>query len=196
MKLIVIAGVAASALLALAACSTPVSSQTPLPSSGPSSPTSSKLTAPQVPNPLDVSKFEQDPCSVLSQTQASQVANLTTSRKTDGNVAPICVWSDSDQNRVTFGFVPGDGLSSVYKSQDSQSGYFQVAPEVAGYPAVFSGPHDDRNDGRCQIGVGVRDNEVITISATFRNPSPYYADPCSLAVKAAEAAVTTLKGGA
>ncbi|HEV7950160.1 MAG TPA: DUF3558 domain-containing protein [Glaciihabitans sp.] len=196
MKLIVFAGVAATTLLALAACTTPVNSPTPLASSGPSSPTSSKLTAPQVPNPLDASKFEQDPCTVLSQAQASQVANLTTSSKADGNVAPICSWADNDHNTVAFGFVPGNGgLSTVYKNQDNKSGYFKVAPDVAGYPAAFFGSHDDRNDGGCQVAVGVSNDEVITISADFRNSSPYYSDPCSMAVKAAEAAMATLKGG-
>jgi hypothetical protein len=196
-KQVVIAGLVATTLLALVACSTPVSSQTPLASSGPSTPTSSKLTAPQVPNPLNVSKFEQDPCNVLSQAQAVQIANLTTSRKTDGNVAPICVWTDSDHNRVTFGFIPGNGgLTTSYKSQDSKSGYFAVAPDVAGYPAVYAASHDDRNDGGCLVAVGVSNDEVITVSASFRKPAPYYSDPCALVVKAAEAAMATLKGGA
>jgi hypothetical protein len=197
MKLIVIAGVAATTLLALAACTTPVNSPTPLASSGPSSPTSSKLTAPQVPNPLDVSKFEQDPCSVLSQAQASQVANLTTSSKADGTVAPICSWADDDHNTVAFGFVPGNGgLTTSYKNQDNKSGYFAVAPDIGGYPAAFLGPVDDRDDGDCQVAVGVTNDEVITVNASFRDSSPYYSDPCSLAVKAAEAAMATLKGGA
>jgi hypothetical protein len=192
-----VVGGAATALFALAACSTPVSSQTPLASSGPSSPASSKLTAPQVPNPLDASKFEQDPCKVLSQAQAVQVANLTTSRKTDGNVAPICAWSDSDHNRISFGFIPGNGgLSTSYKSQDSKSGYFAVAPDVAGYPAVYGAPYDDRSDGGCQVAVGLSNDEVVTVGVAFRKPSPYFNDPCSLAVKAAGAAMATLKGGA
>jgi hypothetical protein len=196
-KLIVSAGVAATALLALAACTTPVNSPTPLASSGPSSPTSSKLTAPQVPNPLDASKFEQDPCNVLSQAQASQVANLTTSSKADGNVAPICTWMDGDHNRITIGFVPGNGgLTTSYKNQDNKSGYFAVAPDIGGYPAAFLGPVDDRNDGGCLVAVGVTNDEVITVSADFRNSSPYYSDPCAMAVKAAEAAMATLKGGA
>jgi hypothetical protein len=196
-KLIVIAGVAVTTLLALAACTTPVSSQTPLASSGPSSPTTSKLTAPQVSNPLDVSKFEQDPCKVLSLAQASQVANLATSSKADGNVAPICSWADSNHNTVAFGFVPGNGgLSTVYKNQDNKSGYFKVAPDVAGYPAAFFGSNDDRNRGGCQVAVGVSNDEVITISTDFRNSSPYYSDPCPVVLKAAEAAMATLKGGA
>ncbi|MEC3978186.1 DUF3558 domain-containing protein [Amycolatopsis sp. H20-H5] len=194
-----VVGIAATALLTLAACSTPVDNQTPSASSGPSTsaPASGKLAAPQVANPLDASKFEQDPCAVLSQAQASQVANLITSRKATGDVAPICTWSDTDHNTVAFGFIPGNGgLSTSYKSQDSKSGYFAVAPDVVGYPAVYGAPYDDRGDGGCQVAVGVSNDEVITVGVTFRKPSPYYSDPCSLAVKAAEAAVTTIKSGA
>ena len=134
---------------------------------------------------------------MLSQAQASQVANLTTSSKADGTIAPICTWVDGDHNRVTFGFVPGNGgLSTVYKNQDNQSGYFNVAHDVAGFPAAFFGPADNRNNGGCQVAVGVTNDEVITVSATFRNSSPRYSDPCPVVVKAAEAAMATLKGGA
>lgn len=197
MKRVVSAGLVTTALLALAACSTPANNQTPSASSGPSSPASSKLTAPPVPSPLDASKFEQDPCTVLSQDQATHVANLTTRNKSDGNVAPICTWMDSDHNRVTLGFVPGNGgLATVYKNQDNESGYFKVAPDVMGYPAAFFGPHDDRNQGACQVATGVSNDNVITISADFQNSSSYYSDPCSVVIKAAEAAVTTMKGGA
>lgn len=196
MKRVVEVGVTTSALLVMAACSTPVSSQTPLASSGPATPTSSKLTAPQVPNPLNVSKFEQEPCSVLSQAQATQVANLTSSSKSEGNVAPICIWMDTDHNRVTMGFIPGNGgLATSYKNQDNKYGYFAVAPDIGGYPAAFVGPHDDRNAGACLVAVGVSNDEVITVSVSFRDFSPNYATPCPMAVKAAEAAMTTIKAG-
>jgi hypothetical protein len=187
---------AVSVLGVVSACSTPVSQQTPIATSGPSTPAGTSLIAPPVPNPLDTAKFEQDPCAALTQAQASQVANLTANRKTEGNVAPICVWTDADHNRVTIGFVPGSGLSAVYKSQDSQSGYFKVAPDVGGYPAVFSGSHDDRNEGGCQMGVGVRNDEVFTVNVSLRPSSPSYSDPCTITAKAAEAVVSTLKGGA
>lgn len=182
---------------AVSACSTPVGQQTPITSPRPSAPTGTSLTAPPVPSPLDTSKFEQDPCSVLSQSQAAQVANLTSTRKSDGNVAPICTWTDPDHNSLDIGFVPGNGgLTTVYKSQDNKSGYFKVAPDVGGLPAAFFGPYDDRNEGGCQIGVGVKSDEVFTVGVIFRQSSPSYSDPCAVSVKAAEAVVSTLKGGA
>jgi len=71
-----------------------------------------------------------------------------------------------------------------------------VAPDIGGYPAVFGGPYDDRNKGGCQVAVGINDDEIITVSVNFRKGlSPYYSDPCPAAVKAAEAAMATLKCG-
>jgi hypothetical protein len=146
---------------------------------------------------LDTSKFEQDPCAVLTQAQASQVANLASSRKDDGNVAPICTWTDANHNSVAIGFVPGNGgLATVYKNQDNKSGYFKVAPDVGGYPAALFGAADLRSSGGCQMGVGVRNDEVFTVNVSLRPSSPSYSDPCAVTVKAAEAVVSTLKGGA
>ncbi|MDT8911314.1 DUF3558 domain-containing protein [Amycolatopsis sp. PS_44_ISF1] len=193
----IIVGSAAVGLLALAGCSTSASDQTPSASAAPSTSVVSKLTAPPVPKPLDVSKFEQNPCGLLSRDQAMQVANLTTSDKSEGNVAPICTWMDSDHNRVTVGFVPGNGgLATVYKNQDNESGYFEVAPDVEGYPAAYFGPHDDRNDGACQSAIGVSNAEVFTVSVDFQSSSAHYSDPCSVVVQAAGAAMTTVKAGA
>jgi hypothetical protein len=163
------------------------------PSSGPSS---SGSAVPQVATPLDVTKFEQSPCGVLTSTQAAQIANLTTSKLGDGATSlPICTWSDDNHNAVDFGFVHGDGLASAYQYQNSQSGYFQIAPDILGYPAVFTGPSDSRGKGICTMYVGVRNDEVMTVDSTFRTTSPSYADPCSATQKAAEAAMTTVKGG-
>ena len=93
--------------------------------------------------------------------------------------------------------MPGNGgLATVYKNQDNKSGYFKVAPDVGGLPAAFFGPYDDRNDGGCQAAVGVKNDEVFTVGVTLRKSSPSYSDPCAVAVKAAEAVVSTLKAGA
>jgi hypothetical protein len=147
-----------------------------------------------VSHPLDAAKFEQNPCDVINQAQAGQIANLTKTRMIADTAGPICRWSDDNYNSVAFSFVHGNGLSDVYQYQDSQSGYFKVAPDVSGYPAVFSATTDDRLKGGCQMGVGIRNDEVMTVLSSFVASSPYYGDPCSLTQKAAEAAIATLKG--
>ena len=130
MKRSTVVGLAVTVLFALTGCSNPAPVQTPSISASESTTANAgKLIVPRVTNPLDLSKFEQNPCNVLTPAQASQVANLTTSSKFDGNVAPLCSWSDTDHNRVTFGFVPGNGgLTTSYKNQDNKAGTSQWLP--------------------------------------------------------------------
>lgn len=198
-RITVIVGLLAAGL-SLAACSSSTTGNaTPSPSTSASSPStgasSGTLTAPQVANPLDVSKFEQNPCGLLTAAQAAQVAQLTKTDGGTGGSSPICGWADDSYNSISFGFVRGGGLSDVYRTQDSQSGYFKVAPDVAGYPAVFSGTTDDRSKGGCQLGIGVSNSEVLTVDSSFTTSSPHYGDPCSVTQQAAEVAIATLKGG-
>ncbi len=148
-------------LLAMTACSsvsgTPTQA-TPRPSSAP---TSTSRSVPKVSNPLDATKYEQNPCALLSQAQLPHQG----------------------------------GLASAYQHQDSQSGYFEAIPEIDGYPAVLSGTTDSRKSGGCQAIVGIKDDETFTSSILLQPQSPLYQDPCSLAVKTAAAAITTIKAG-
>ncbi|MBB4686400.1 DUF3558 domain-containing protein [Amycolatopsis jiangsuensis] len=186
-------------LLSATACSSESGTSNPATSSNaPTSPSSTGPKVPQVTTPLDVTKYEQDPCSALTQTQATQVFNAARSRKNDSNVAPACDWFDSDNNGVSLGFLPGQGgLTTVYgNSSGSSAGYFEAAPDVFGYPAAFSDVSDDRKNGACQIFVGVTSDEAFSVSSLLRPSSSSYSDPCSLVTKVAEAAVATIKAGA
>ncbi|WP_406640629.1 DUF3558 domain-containing protein [Amycolatopsis sp. WGS_07] len=197
MKPIALAATGGLVLLAVTACSS--TPGTPVPATpGPSSaPTSTSRSVPKVSNPLDATKYEQNPCSLLSQAQATEVIKAVRNRQGQGLVAPICSWYDADNNRVGLGLLPGQGgLAGAYTNSDSESGYFEVAPDVNGYPAVFAGTTDDRKRGGCQVAVGIKDDETFTASVALRTTSPLYNDPCSLAVKTAAAAVTTIKAGA
>jgi hypothetical protein len=79
---------------------------------------------------------------------------------------PICGWRDESRNSIAFSFIRGGGLSDAYGYQDSQSGYFKGAPDVSEYPAVFSGTSDDRTMGGCQMIIGVRNDEEMTVYST------------------------------
>ncbi|GAB3380077.1 DUF3558 domain-containing protein [Amycolatopsis echigonensis] len=195
MKPFALAATGGLVLLAVTACSTP---GTPVPATPESSsaPTSTSRSVPKVSNPLDATKYEQNPCALLSQSQATEVINAVRNRQSQGLVAPICSWYDADNNRVGLGLLPGQGgLAGAYTNSDSESGYFEAAPDVNGYPAVFAGTTDDRKRGGCQIAVGIKDDETFTSSVALRSASPLYNDPCSLAVKTAAAAITTIKAG-
>jgi hypothetical protein len=184
-------------LLALAACSSPNGGKpAPASSNQPASSSNAASDVPKVTNPLDVAKYEQDPCSVLTQAQAAQAFNAVRSRKIAGNVAPVCTWNDSENSSLAIGLLPGQGgLATVYQNRSS-TGYFEPAPSIDGYPAVFTNVLDNRSDGGCQVAVGVRDNEAFTSSVILFKQSPSYGDPCSVALKAAGAALATIKAGA
>ncbi|RJQ84087.1 DUF3558 domain-containing protein [Amycolatopsis panacis] len=186
-------------LLVATACSVSPGSPGPASSGGaPASPSSTGPKVPQVSNPLDATKYEQDPCSVLTEAQAGGVFGAVRKREAGGTVAPLCTWNDRDNSGISVGFLPRQGgLATTYEnSVNAGAGYFEAAPEVAGYPAAFSAVHDDRKTGGCQIAVGVTNDEVFTVSSLLRQSSPHYNDPCALVTKVAEAAVTTLKAGA
>ncbi|MFB9930671.1 DUF3558 domain-containing protein [Amycolatopsis halotolerans] len=184
-------------LLAVTACSTTPGTPVPATPESSSAPTSTARSVPKVSNPLDATKYEQNPCSLLSQTQATEVINSVRNRQGKGLVAPICTWYDDRDNSVGLGLLPNQGgLAAAYSNSDSESGYFEVAPDVNGYPAVFAGTTDDRKRGGCQIAVGIKDDETFTASVMLDKSFPGYNDPCSLAAKTAAAAVTTLKAGA
>ncbi|WP_134731483.1 DUF3558 domain-containing protein [Amycolatopsis nivea] len=196
-KRIALAATSGLVLLAVTACSSTPGTPVPAtPESSSSAPTSTSRSVPKVSNPLDAAKYEQNPCALLSQAQATEVISSVRNRQGKGLVAPICTWYDADNNSVGLGLLPGQGgLAGAYTNADSESGYFEAAPDVNGYPAVFAGTTDDRKRGGCQIAVGIKDDELFTASVRLRTTSPLYNDPCSLAVKTAAAAVTTIKAG-
>ncbi|UKD54000.1 DUF3558 domain-containing protein [Amycolatopsis sp. FU40] len=197
MKTTVYAAAGALLLLTATACSSNPGTPTPATSESSAAPSSTASNVPRVTSPLDATKYEQNPCALLSQAQATQLINSVRNRQAAGAVAPICSWYDADGNSVGLGLLPHQGgLASAYQHQDSQSGYFEAIPDIDGYPAVLSGTTDSRKSGGCQAIVGITDDETFTSSILLQPQSPLYQDPCSLAVKTAAAAITTIKAGA
>ncbi|MCG3757898.1 DUF3558 domain-containing protein [Amycolatopsis sp. Poz14] len=195
-KTTVYAAAGALLLLTVTACSSNPGTPAPATSESSAAPPSSTSNVPKVSNPLDAAKYEQNPCALLSQAQATQLINSVRNRQAAGAVAPICSWIDADGNRIGLGLLPHQGgLASAYQHQDSQSGYFEAIPDINGYPAVLSGTTDSRKSGGCQAIVGIKDDETFTSSILLQPQSPLYQDPCSLAVKTAAAAITTIKAG-
>ena len=195
-NLIVLASAAGLLLLSATACSTTPTPGTPGPAPS-AAPTSTSPSVPKVANPLDVAKYEQNPCALLSAAQATDLIKSVRNGQGKGLVAPICTWYDANGSSIGVGMVPGQGgLAGAYTNSDSQSGYFEAAPDVNGYPAVFAGTTDDRKRGGCQVAVGVKDDELFTTDVMLDKTSPDYSNPCPLAAKAAAAAITTIKAGA
>ena len=194
-------GIVLATGLMLAGCSqTANGNAAPTPSSNPGASTgasSSAQAVPQVANPLIVSQFEQNPCGLLSASRASQILPSVRTRVSPGATAnPICNWIDAKQNSVSLGLIKGNGLSDVYGQHSTgNAGYFDPISDIGGYPGTYASLSDDRSKGVCTLFVGVRNDEVLSVSASFVDGSANEANSCPVALKAAGLAVETAQGG-
>ncbi|MGW7531932.1 DUF3558 domain-containing protein [Amycolatopsis sp. NPDC054798] len=171
-------------MLVLAGCSA-----APVPVTESSEPSAS--SAPEVPPPLNVRKYEQDPCALLPET--AEDFNAVRHRRTAGATIPACIWNDSKNSSLTIGFAPAEGGLAAVDQNRHGTGYFETAPAINGYPAAFTNIVDNRSEGGCQVAVGVQPDETFTSSVVLLPRSPSYADPCPVALKAAQAVVATLR---
>lgn len=158
--------------------------------------------APRVDNPLDVDKFKQDPCAVLTAQQLRSLDVRAQGKFGSSALGPTCTWQD-DYGPSGAGFdanflVGGTGLSGIYNNRGKKLLFFQEIPPVQGYPAVIAGPDDARSKGICELSVGLNDRQILDVSVTMRgepDPAPNFRKPCAVAQKLAEEMVKTIKGG-
>jgi hypothetical protein len=168
-------------------------------SDSPTGTSSTALVAPKVSNPLDVAKYEKNPCGLLTTAQANQILTVARSVVSPGATdSTICGWKNEGGDEISLGMLGGNGgLSTVYSQyQPGDPGYFIPIPDIEGYPGLFTSVADLRSKGSCTVYVGVRDDEIMTVNMDYVLPAPGQGDPCQLAQKAAGLAVTTVKGGA
>lgn len=159
--------------------------------------------APKVANPIaDTSRWEGDPCSVISADQLSSLGLTVPSpqRSDVPNIGPGCTWEFDSETVSAFdgGFATqgsGKGISNLYAhKQAGTAAYFEELPPIEGHPAVAEGPEDDRAEGVCDLGVGIRDDLLFTVVMTADPSTPQGKDPCGWAAKVAALAVQTMKG--
>lgn len=161
----------------------------PLPSDG----------APKVKNPLDTSRFQQDPCLALTDAQVQQL-NLTGERNREerpfGNA---CRWRNPETRGhadLYFTDKIEDGLSSIYRANNQgKYKYFIELPEIEGYPAVAAGSTDGRKNGQCFADVGVSDTLAFQLSGRLSLANVGKKDPCEMTAQAAALMLQTMKAG-
>jgi hypothetical protein len=190
-------------VLAVAAC-TPEGG-TPGPTTG-STTTSTGVTpvadAPKVAKPLDTSKWQSKPCSVLTNTQLSTLGvNAKGSDNSNTSVGPGCTWGEPDDATkpilgITFVTGNTDGLSSLYtKHQQGSMPILNRLPDIDGYPAViYSSDPGAIQSGICFVAVGVTDQLDISTSATI-SEGPNKQNACNVAMQMAKATMDTMLGG-
>ncbi|WP_218951898.1 DUF3558 domain-containing protein [Amycolatopsis anabasis] len=149
---------------------------------------------PPVETPLDTARFEQDPCSLLTSAQAQEIAGLVKSTPDNAQGGPSCQWQDPSGFGINIGFIP-NGLRNLYSQHKAgRVSYFEPVASVAGYPGAFGALGDVRAQGTCTLSVGVRNDLAMSVVSTLG--SQRGAQSCQVVLKAAETAVTTIKGGA
>ncbi|MGH3952396.1 MAG: DUF3558 domain-containing protein, partial [Pseudonocardiaceae bacterium] len=157
--------------------------------------------APKVPAPIaDTSRWEADPCSVISNEQFSG-AGLTIRRSipdmdTPGGVS--CRWGMEGGGSFAGTYITKsrDGLSAVYyNNANSPFEHFQPIAPIEGHPAVEAMSNQTPADGECAVDVGVRDDLTYVVQVNGEDDIPQGAEPCRWAATIAGLAVQTMKQG-
>lgn len=160
--------------------------------------------APKVETPIDTTKWESDPCAVITAEQFSAAGFPSAEGEEDLNSAGgsrSCNWAWPDElSSATGRFAMDsikDGLSHYYaRNEAGSTEYFEPLTSIEGHPALVAMTEDPRESGVCDVDVGLRDDAVYTVQMTADSDSPWYGGPCKAAQELATLAVRTMKGGA
>ena len=157
--------------------------------------------APKVANPLDTSRYEQDPCLSLSSEQARELNLPAVGKATENEVLGVgCEWyNEETRGNVTIVFIVDDprGLSPEYATNNRKEwAYFEVLPAIEGYPAVVRSLVDDRDIGHCTVVVGAADDMAFETILRLSQANVGQKDPCATAAEVAGLALKTMKQGA
>ncbi|MGQ0838441.1 DUF3558 domain-containing protein [Actinokineospora sp.] len=183
---------------------TPPTSRPPTTSVSPSTTSSGESAdlpsdgAPKVESPIETTKFQQDPCLVLTDTQTTKlgVASPGTARAT--GVGNACRWRNDDGGsiEISWGEKIPRGLSAAYKANNAgKYVYFNALPSIEGLPAVALDVVDRRDKGSCGVEVGVTDRLTFQVGLSQSRSKIGTAEPCRVAAEVAAEAVQTMKAG-
>lgn len=151
--------------------------------------------APPVENPLDLTQFLPQPCTVLTQSQltafdVTRPGTPTTTGSTAEKVGPFCSWPAQESGTISVGFltVNEGGMANIYHNRDDFE-YFEPTT-VDGYPGVFAESVDLRDRGSCNIIIGVSDTTTFRAAVQGRLDAK---KSCDRAEQVAEAALATIR---
>ena len=153
--------------------------------------------APKVEDPLDASRFEQDPCATLTAAQAQELGLPATGKQENGILGLDCEWFNLDtRGQVTISPLTNSdrGLSGFYAAdQRGEYAYFMPLPPIEGFPVIAADLVDRRPEGTCVIVVGVADQLAFGVSLKLSGANVEMKDPCETAALVAGMALRTMK---
>lgn len=162
-------------------------------------PTTGQVEAPKVVNPITGwEKFKADPCSMLTNAQASELgfAHKIVQPADQQAEGPLCQWTSAERgSRISLALASNlpRGLADLYRAPD-QFAYFEPA-EINGHPGVFAGKVDSRDRGHCVLRIGVTDEQVLHLDSGQNLETTYYDRSCEIIQQAAAAALSTMAKG-
>lgn len=153
--------------------------------------------APRVSDPVDVAPLRQDPCAALSnaQTQERNLEQGESEPMSDGSPTCIYHYADGSGSQVRFVQVRdfANGLDDVYARADALAVFEPT--EVEGHPAVVTQTHqDDRDEGFCDLQVGLTDEYVVSLMAQVAEGSDDYPQGCEVTEVLAADMIHNLRG--
>ncbi|GDY33095.1 DUF3558 domain-containing protein [Gandjariella thermophila] len=154
---------------------------------------------PNVAHPLDTTRFQKDPCSLLTPTQLRQfnMGGATGEVTPNAPTGPACSWGNTDgPSKMSISaaiLTSGHGLVDVYSQKDTYR-LFRPLPDIEGYPAAIASSADP-GSGYCSIVVGVTNELAVSTIVQIDNSSPDFSNPCPRNQQVATDVVQTLKGG-
>lgn len=176
-------------------------------SPGPSSAAGPTGSVPKVATPLDVAKYENDTCKLVSDDELTRLkfTDPGEPRTQDGSLenqsGPSCGWKIKGEGislLVILGTGNRDagggglaGIQAAYERPKNPIKFLERAPDVEGYPAVYFDIRDRRSIGNCSMAIGVADDLAVSV---FSEGYEGQQDSCDAAQGAAAAMVKTLKG--
>jgi hypothetical protein len=180
----------------------PQSTASAPPTSGSATPSEDGLPsdgAPKVKNPLNTSRFQQNPCLALTAAQAQDLNVGTAGEQRQGPLGQACNWSNSETGGnadLQFGDKSPRGLSAVYRANKAgKYVYFVELPEIEGHPAVAFHIVDRRDKGECAVAVGVADRLSFQLALSLSRANIGQKDPCEVTVQVAGMMLRTMKAG-
>jgi hypothetical protein len=154
--------------------------------------------APRVDNPLDTTRFQQDPCLALTTAQLRRLDVGPAGEPVDTALGNACDWRNSETRgfaEIAFLEEIPRGLSAAYEANDNGDwAFFEERPAIEGYPAVSYGGVDNRAGGECSVLVGVSDELVFESVVRLSEGNVGRTDPCDKAAEVAGMALQTMKG--
>lgn len=153
--------------------------------------------APKVENPLDVSRFEKEPCDALAAEDAKELNVPASGEQSENGIGLNCDWNNGETGgALGLSFFSDDerGLSSIYREAKARDWpHFEPVDDIEGFPAVAYSPKEKDPKSSCSVGVGVSDQLAIAVYVALSDANVGTRDPCEAAVLAAGMLMRTME---